>query len=392
MESKKNSFSVREAGQVKQRNQLIRLIGEKPMLNCAVDGVQCEALWDTGSMVCLLNWNWAKEKFPKKKVFSVSEFLEGDTLNLCAANNTDVDVEGIMVLKTKIGSSISIKVPFLLTKDELRQPIIGYNVIEYLSKEDKEEVQKSLGENMKNAVAAVNLIRRHEGNKDVKSTQKTIIPPHARCRIKCKSDFIATEAEVSVLFSPNVLIEEMEVHESVSKVHLGRSSYIYVVVVNPTSGEKMVDKGMVLGSVEAISAVIPIFPKGAGETGEVKDDNIVDSDCDGAKWLPECDLTHLPKKKKKVVEEMLKEVCDVFQKDENDNGNIPEFQMDINLEDNIPVSVPHRSIPRQLYEEVKNYLTLEDKKTSDPVILCFKTLNYVVTYTSYLKNISVNVF
>ena len=51
LELQKRVFTVRETGQVKSKNRLVRLVGEKPLLQCKLNGVDCSALWDTGSMV-----------------------------------------------------------------------------------------------------------------------------------------------------------------------------------------------------------------------------------------------------------------------------------------------------------------------------------------------------
>ena len=48
--------------------------------------------------------------------------------------------------------------------------------------------------------------------------------------------------------------------------------------------------------------------------------------------------------------------CNVFAKSDDDIGDVKDLEMEINLSDPIPVYVPHRHIPRQLYEEVKNYI------------------------------------
>ena len=134
---KKTVFSVREPGQMKVQNRLIQLIGEKPILKCSLNDVECEALWDTGSMVSLINFDWFVERFPAKPIQSVHEFLEGDNLHLCAANNTNLEVEGVAILEFSIEKNFNVPVPFLITKNKLNQPIIGYNVIEHVVLSEK---------------------------------------------------------------------------------------------------------------------------------------------------------------------------------------------------------------------------------------------------------------
>ena len=45
-----------------------------------------------------------------------------------------------------------------------------------------------------------------------------------------------------------------------------------------------------------------------------------------------------------------------FSKDPSDIGNIPDFQMDINLTESLPVHESYCLIPRKLYDEVKNHI------------------------------------
>ena len=53
---------------------------------------------------------------------------------------------------------------------------------------------------------------------------------------------------------------------------------------------------------------------------------------------------------------MLRNQCEVFSKDPSDIGNIPNFQMDINLTDSLPVRESYGSIPRKFYDKVKNHI------------------------------------
>ena len=74
-------------------------------------------------------------------------------------------------------------------------------------------------------------------------------------------------------------------------------------------------------------------------------------------WLPKVNLSHLIAERQGKVESVLREECDVFSKCESDIGNIREFEMKINLADKVPVKEPYRHIPRNLYDEVKNYIS-----------------------------------
>ena len=59
---------------------------------------------------------------------------------------------------------------------------------------------------------------------------------------------------------------------------------------------------------------------------------------------------------KKNSSYVLRNQCEVFSKDASDIGNIPGFQMDINLTGSLPVHESYRSILRRLYDKVKNHI------------------------------------
>ena len=95
-----NDHSVREQ-QVdgKTRTKMLKLIGEKPMLNCTLDNTDVEVLWDTGSMISLVDTKWVKKYFPNKELHSVQDFLENEVLQIRAANSTVITFEGVLLFE-----------------------------------------------------------------------------------------------------------------------------------------------------------------------------------------------------------------------------------------------------------------------------------------------------
>ena len=73
------------------------------------------------------------------------------------------------------------------------------------------------------------------------------------------------------------------------------------------------------------------------------------------KWLPAVDLSHLPEDQRIRVENLLNEY-NVFSKNDSDTGTIENFKLELNLTDLKPVWEPYRTIPKQPYSEVKQYL------------------------------------
>ena len=73
-------------------------------------------------------------------------------------------------------------------------------------------------------------------------------------------------------------------------------------------------------------------------------------------WVPDVDLSHLDEEQKRAVMAVLMEERDVFSRNDSDIGDIKDFTMKIDLEDDIPVREAYRRIPRNLYSEVQDYI------------------------------------
>ena len=61
------------------------------MVRCSLDNKEFDMLWDTGSMICLVDRRWLNTHFPDKELITVAEFLEREgvkELKLKAANAT----------------------------------------------------------------------------------------------------------------------------------------------------------------------------------------------------------------------------------------------------------------------------------------------------------------
>lgn len=78
--------------------------------------------------------------------------------------------------------------------------------------------------------------------------------------------------------------------------------------------------------------------------------------CPQNKWHPPVELDHLTEAEQEVVCQMLFEESDVFVKAEGDIGCIPDLQLKINMVDDHPIQKCYNSIPKPLYQEVKEYV------------------------------------
>ena len=131
MEKLKRRIEVTQKMNPHLQNRLVKLIGEKPILKCRLGAVESRVLWDTGSMVSVVDRDWVKENAPNAVLHPISDFTGTDNVEFKAANNSDVSMMGSVIIEFSLGKN-SFPVPFLVSTDKLSLPILGYNVIEHL--------------------------------------------------------------------------------------------------------------------------------------------------------------------------------------------------------------------------------------------------------------------
>jgi hypothetical protein len=129
---------------LKLRRKIMKLVGEKPMLRCRLGEEETEMLWDTGSMISMVDRRWVRRLFPDEVIFPVSAFLDKE-LHVQAANETTIQFDGVVLLDFKLSDEDEgFVVPLLVSSGKISDPILGYNVIEYLVLEGTEEQRKAL--------------------------------------------------------------------------------------------------------------------------------------------------------------------------------------------------------------------------------------------------------
>lgn len=176
----------------RQQDRVPKLVGRKCSVQCYLNDEPAEVLWDTGAQVSIVAENFLKSQLPAVQVKDIQQLLGTDvSINLQAANGTDIPYCGWAEVGVKLADDeTQIRVPFLVTKENIEQPIIGFNVIELIVKEtDNNAGGDKLVERITNSFrlsknsdipALVNLIRTKDSNELclVKSAKKT----HDSCR------------------------------------------------------------------------------------------------------------------------------------------------------------------------------------------------------------------
>ena len=360
-----------KGGNGKTRMKLMKLVGEKPILNCCLGGKEFQMLWDTGSMISMVDKKWVKNNFPEATIHSVTDFLD-DELCVRAANSTEICFDGVVVLKFSLdGIDEGFEVPLLVSSKDITEPILGYNVIEHLilngSQYQRGLLESSLHCKREYGIESlVALIHEKANDKDflveVKAGQSVKIPTSHRIQIKCR---VKTQGDDETVYFVPIISEsdnELVFSETVSKLKRGCTNYVVVDVLNTTNVDQVLSKGTVVGSVYSVAAVIPMLklvdPSKSKRDIDVdvgcvsKKEPVVKTGGDRVNW----DMSHLNENQQEMLEKVLLEEKEVFSTSESDIGDIKDFQMEINVEDKVPVTSAYRRIPPHLYQEVRNYV------------------------------------
>ena len=111
-------------------------MGRKCIVKCLLNGLETDALWDTGAQVSISSHSWLKQCIPGCEIRDVVELLGMDGLEL-KANGTELPFEGWVEPTFHLiedDADNTVTVPFLIAKDFLYMPIVGFKVIEEITK------------------------------------------------------------------------------------------------------------------------------------------------------------------------------------------------------------------------------------------------------------------
>ena len=119
----------------KQRCQLVNLIGTKSTVNWFLFDINCKVLWDTVANISVISKSYLRQKFPDLKIRDLREILDNtDNFQVRWDNQRKLPYDGwVKVEPLNNESQNSVTVPFLVTSENLENPIPGTNAIEHLS-------------------------------------------------------------------------------------------------------------------------------------------------------------------------------------------------------------------------------------------------------------------
>ena len=202
----------------KMKMKLIRLVGERPVVDICLNDVNVNGLWDTGAMVSVMNEDFLCKNFPDAEIRPVEEVTGKSDLNVTVANQGALSVKGIAVLNFGVEKGQRLfQIPFLITSDNLVNTIIGYNTIEHLVTNFKEKIDlpssltKVIGSlSEKNAESMVNLVQLggeiDQLAKEAKLDKTAVIFPGCIEKVRCK----VKDLQVNNAFNKVILFSPLE--------------------------------------------------------------------------------------------------------------------------------------------------------------------------------------
>ena len=166
-----------------------------------------------------------KRNVPQYKVRDISELI-GRELSVEAVGGTRIPYIGFVELSLKLGSK-ELAVPFLVTKESLIEPIIGYNVISMITKEeryDQTNMNRIVNQNLfpdldKTQLNLLNTILSDDSEEFASvRCQKLgcVVPSGTILSIPCRMDAATNiQKTVPALFQPvlNHPFDDLQIHQ-----------------------------------------------------------------------------------------------------------------------------------------------------------------------------------
>ena len=117
-----------------------KLVGRKCLISCKLNGVELTALFDTGAQVSIISLKQLRKHFPSVEIQDIKDLLESTVdLELTTANSAKLSCSDWVktdfeLINSGVNLTNALEVPMLVTEFSLDQPIIEYNVIEEIVK------------------------------------------------------------------------------------------------------------------------------------------------------------------------------------------------------------------------------------------------------------------
>lgn len=334
--------------------------------------------------MCIIDRKWKDQYIPEVRVRDVSEGTEAaDNLNLVAANGSSMPYEGWVEITFNLAPPANemkeLVIPVLVLKgQQLSKPIIGYNVIEQIMKQSEASGQSDGSKRLLNKTVRsafpglrrskirtfINLVTAESASEYcVKVTKNHVsVPKHTIVQVKCQVKAPCMKQDSVMLFEPSVnpqYPDGLEPLETLLTLKRGSRPVIQIGVQNVTDHDILLVGKTELGTVQTIKSVLPATESFCVTTACVNENVKPASECEvnsEGVWDPPVDVSHLSMEQQQRVRQMLREERHSFSKSDEDIGCVKDLQLSISLTDQTPVVRMYTSVPKPLYQEMKDYL------------------------------------
>ncbi len=329
------------------------------LVQCYLQGLLVEALWDTGSQVCIVGEVWKTDNLPNVRLRDVSEAIDApEELRLVAANGQNIPFIGWMEVTFGFApderKDRELIIPMLVMRGgHLCHPIIGYNVIEQVANRNG-LTQPHSSETLVNAIpnlvgdnirAFIERVQEETSCEYILKTtkEKVYVPKHTSVQVECRVQTSAPKEERVLLFEPDVnptWPKGLEFCETLVKLRRQASPHVIVTVQNPTDHDIMLNGKTIIGTVHPVQAVYPAAALETPRCKSVSNSQITNGITQNPEstWDPPLDLSHLSESRKQMVQQMLREEAASFSRSDDDIGCIEGLQLNISLKDTTPVT------------------------------------------------------
>ena len=375
-----------------EQDQVLQLIGEKCQVACKMNDVVTQVLLVTGAQVSLLSHTWLESNLPGAKILEVGELLDPcDRLRVQWDNQTEISFLGWIDIKFELSDESSstveeLQVPFLVIKEPLDNPILGFNFIKVLvdNTSNDNALINSVQSNLKNIKsnnikAPVNLISQSTDYDEflVQSMPSiTIVPTRKLINIQCKVNLGNINNKIPMLFEREKieLPEGLETVDTIVSVKSGMNHCLKIPVVKKSKHDIFLPKNTIIGRLQQISHITPVEVKerkadiSTVQSSLNKDEMEMEEEQGNndmtaveiiehqQKVLDSIVLSGLNPEKRREVQQLITREADIFSVIDSDIGNIISTQMEIKPQDETPVQLNYHSVPKPLYAELKAHI------------------------------------
>lgn len=371
--------------------RVAQLIGKRCLVSCSINGAPLQMLLDSGAQVKMVSKSWIEQALPNIKIQPLGLLFPDQSLEISAANNSRVLLDGWTEIDLQIHSQhhghVMIRVPLLISHD-CNHPLLGSNVIAEIIKENANQKEKVYVSTILEEALGVSASTVEALVLALQQVTFTETPQHYVCigkrgvnipagqirEVKCRVR--GWSGNGTLLFQPiagNDCIEGLELLPALVDVPGGLSKCVKIPVQNPTKHAIYLPQRTILGNLEDIVELKPVHKSFANPryqdtprscSAQLRTDDLKKIEKDRnlsvhpnrEKWHPPVDVSHLAEDEQKIVRKMLFDQSDVFARDDTDIGCIPDLQLRICLNNETPVQKSYNAVPKPLYRKVKEYV------------------------------------